>query len=188
MSYNESEVDRSESKKGLAKITRVEALGLWGKMCQVTEDLRRAFVDFLVDANSNEGPTDERVIFSDTPWEDTTAVSSEIARGPNAGKHVLFLDLDVEHVYVPSTTLGHGHLIINAPMSQDQMLRTLDKLMEVGVIEPGYANSARSRGAAWLRMPWVEKQWSSQPFTPKTGQTAEIVCATCEGGGCRDCR
>lgn len=128
-------------------------------LIRMADNLQRAFVDFLINADSKEGPTDERVVKDDTEWEESTAISSLIRRGPNAGKHILLLDLDCDHVYVPSSTPGHGHLIVNEPMDVQAMLGVLDQLSYAGIIEEGFAKSARHRGAAWLRLPWVKKSW-----------------------------
>ena len=122
------------------------------------DSCQRAHVDFLVNADSKHGPTDERIVRDNTRWEDTTAISSELKKGMYKGKHILLLDLDVPHIYVPSTQDGHGHLAVFAPMDAGRMFSTMDQLARVGVLEQGYADSARSRGAAWLRTPWTRKE------------------------------
>lgn len=151
---------------GEAGITRSEIYEKWANLVRLGEGLQKAFVDFLINADSKEGPTDERVVRDNTEWEDSTAMSSLITRGPDKGKHILMLDLDIRHAYVPSTTPGHGHLIIYKPMTQETMLRLLDRLGELDIIEPGFASSARHRGAAWLRLPWIKKLWGPSDPEP----------------------
>lgn len=73
------------------------------------------------------------------------------------GKHMLFLDLDVEHEYRPSSTDGHGHLAVNLDLEPDAMFLLMDILAAGGVIEVGYAKASRQRGYAGLRLPGVAK-------------------------------
>lgn len=139
-------------------LTQDEIVRRWPDYTGTLDSCRRAHVDFEVDADSRTPGADERVVRDYTRWEDTTAISSELKKGLHKGKHILLLDLDVPHVYVPSTQDGHGHLAVFVPMDKWEMQNTLDYLAKVGVLEQGYVDSAAHRGAAWLRTPWTRKE------------------------------
>lgn len=79
-------------------------------------------------------------------------------QGEGIETHALLLDLDIEHTYVPSSTPGHGHLLINAKLTQHEWLRVMNLLASVGVIEQGYREMSEKRGYASLRLPWVKKE------------------------------
>lgn len=67
------------------------------------------------------------------------------------------LDLDIEHLYFPSTTPGHGGLLLNVELNQELWLELLDVLERCGIIEGGFAEASRQRGYAALRTPWTDK-------------------------------
>ncbi len=84
---------------------------------------------------------------------DANVVSSHLP----TGKHAPILDLDFAHVYVPSTTPGHGHLYINRPTSRWRMIVMLWGLKVAGVIEPGFFWWSLRRGGTFVRRPNVRK-------------------------------
>lgn len=90
---------------------------------------------------------------------ESNTISSEIARDiPSVGgRHTVMLDIDVPAVLVPSSTPGHSHLYIDAAMEWPVLEALLKALANAGVIEPGYAGASISRGATFLRLPWVRK-------------------------------
>jgi hypothetical protein len=87
--------------------------------------------------------------------DQANVVGSKVADQP--GKHYILIDLDVPHVYTPSSTPGHGHLIIGVPVDFPDYLKVLEVLSSVGVVENGFANATKSRGEGWLRVPWAKK-------------------------------
>ena len=94
-------------------------------------------------------------------WEESNAIASTYRDDTHLkGKHALLLDLDVDHVYIPSSTKYHGHLIINTPrgLSFDDMMEILTVLNKHGILEPGYVSAAKARGKTWLRTPWAKKE------------------------------
>lgn len=68
------------------------------------------------------------------------------------------LDLDVPHTYVPSSTPGHGHLLIDVAMEPATWRKLMEALGEAGILESGYVESALRRGHSELRLPGVEKK------------------------------
>lgn len=71
--------------------------------------------------------------------------------------HMPVLDLDVEHLYYPSTTPGHGALLLNVCLTKDEHEELLALLERLGIIQPGFAEASRQRGYAALRTPWTDK-------------------------------
>lgn len=72
-------------------------------------------------------------------------------------KHVLLLDLDMEHFYVPSSTPGHGHLYINAELTYDQLYEILQPLVKYGIVQRGIYEGFLRRGWLSLRLPGQAK-------------------------------
>jgi hypothetical protein len=71
--------------------------------------------------------------------------------------HMPVLDLDFPLVAEPSTTPGHHHLYIDRAMSWDQLVKLMDVMEEIGLLEPGYVEAAKMRGYSSVRLPWIEK-------------------------------
>lgn len=103
---------------------------------------------------------------------DATLISSEIWMGaanvgveaveqhgwPEERLHAPALDLDFPCVLVPSSTKGHFHLYLNKPVPWSAYLKVLDAMVEAGLVEEGYVNAARRRGATHLRLPHIKKE------------------------------
>lgn len=85
---------------------------------------------------------------------DANVVSSQLMSG---GKHAPILDLDFPHVYVPSTTPGHGHLYLNVEISRWRMFVLLWGLYVGGVIEFGNFWWSLRRGGTFVRRVGVRK-------------------------------
>lgn len=79
-------------------------------------------------------------------------------QGEGIETHALLLDLDVEHVYVPSSTEGHGHLYVNVKLTRREWEAVMQALDNAGVIGNGFRQHSLQRGYASLRTPWVRKQ------------------------------
>lgn len=82
-------------------------------------------------------------------------VSSQIKGTTNL--HKVVLDLDMDAVLMPSSTVGHHHLIIDKAMTWTQYQKLLNALADAGVIETGFANASFKRGATYVRTPWTHK-------------------------------
>ena len=72
-------------------------------------------------------------------------------------EHLPVLDLDFPIVAEPSTTEGHFHLYIDRAMSWDQLVKLMDGMEEVGLLETGYVEAAKIRGYSSVRLPGVLK-------------------------------
>ncbi len=86
------------------------------------------------------------------------AITSAVA-GTAGRLHRPVLDLDVPHRYVPSTTPGHAHLLIDAPMAWTVYAQMLRALAVGGVIQRGFALSAGQRGYSAVALPGIAKVW-----------------------------
>ena len=71
------------------------------------------------------------------------------------------LDIDVNHIYVESTTPGHAHLYL-PPMKRWRMFIMLWGLRVAGVIEQGNFWWAIRRGGTFVRKPGIRKTDSEQ--------------------------
>ena len=103
----------------------------------------------------------QNVLEDNVEFEDATAVSSLITGGwmKDKGMHHPCLDIDIPHVYVPSTNPDHGHLILTGiTMDTEKYLKFLQVLADYGILEQGFVNVAKHRKQSWLRMPWITKQ------------------------------
>lgn len=69
------------------------------------------------------------------------------------GKHCLFLDLDMAHQHIPSTTPGHAHLFINADLSRDALQEIVDVLAKHKILQAGVKRGFDERGFLSLRIP-----------------------------------
>lgn len=93
----------------------------------------------------------------EAPLDQANLVVSRYAGG-GIETHALLLDLDVEHEYWPSSTEGHGHLLVNLKLTRQEWQRVMQVLRDVGVISPGYHDHSQRRGFASLRLPWIKKE------------------------------
>lgn len=79
--------------------------------------------------------------------------------------HLPVLDLDCRHTYIPSTTPGHGHLLLDVALNQEQFENLLNVLAECGILDYGYAKASLTRGYSAVRLPWIRKEVSlSDPW------------------------
>jgi len=148
----------------------------WLRFKTIAAFLRKAVVDFPLNGDSEtkvDEDWDERVVHHVNNWADANAVSSELSGSWDKGYHMVLLDLDIDHVYIPSSTPYHGHLILKTRLKQEAMQEVLEVLGKHGILQPGYVSAARHRKSAWLRVPWVKKteNWSfneGQGYNPTT--------------------
>lgn len=85
---------------------------------------------------------------------DTPNLTSSLALD---GKHYPVLDLDIPHALFPSTTPGHTHLYLDIPLEWDDYVEVLDVLAKHGIIQKGFAEWSKKRGASFVRTPWTGK-------------------------------
>jgi hypothetical protein len=97
----------------------------------------------------------------DSPDSADAAVwSSLIAHGPD-GMHSVMLDIDHRAAVIPTSTPGHHHLYIDVAVPWDKYLRLMEVMADCGLVEPGYVEASRQRGASYLRLPWISKEMTS---------------------------
>lgn len=77
-----------------------------------------------------------------------------------SGGGVLTLDTSKQLALIPSTTLGHHHLIMKVDMMWEQYAEFLHILAAAGIIENGYAKASIRKGWSAVRVPWVKKDRS----------------------------
>jgi hypothetical protein len=87
--------------------------------------------------------------------ENANAISSDIVGFPEY--HLPVIDIDFPVYALPSSTEGHSHLYIDVPMHETTFFKLLDALVDIGLVEEGYAEGAKRRGHSDLRRPWIKK-------------------------------
>lgn len=103
------------------------------------------------------GSAEPREVNSD-PWDDR---KTEMVLEKREGKHRVMLDLDCPHVYVPSSTEGHGHLIIDVPQDFNNLMALLNMMFDMGILQSGFAAATKHRGETWLRAPGITKTYET---------------------------
>lgn len=71
--------------------------------------------------------------------------------------HAPVLDLDVKHMYVPSSTEGKAHLYLDVPIPWSKYVKLLQIMAECGILEQGYVDASIARGYSAVRLPWISK-------------------------------
>lgn len=75
----------------------------------------------------------------------------------NVELHTPMLDLDIEHVFLPSSTPGHSHLYINTQLTAKKYRALLAALAEAGIVQQGILDQFDQHRATFLRLPDVKK-------------------------------
>lgn len=71
--------------------------------------------------------------------------------------HKPVLDIDLPICAEESSTEGHWHLIIDKEMPESIYFELLDAMLKANILEKGFVDAAKSRGASWIRTPWTKK-------------------------------
>ena len=103
---------------------------------------------------SGEEVIDEDQKYEDAGLYDANLVTSEVMDGV----HIPLIDLDMECALIESSTHGHNHLYINKSMPFEDLIKLLEVMVEVGLVQKGFLEGSRQRGAASLRLPHVKKE------------------------------
>jgi hypothetical protein len=77
--------------------------------------------------------------------------------GSDVAWHAPVIDLDMPCELLESSTKGHYHLLIDKPMQWADYKKLLTALLEVGIIEKGWYDSALALKASSVRMPGILK-------------------------------
>lgn len=74
------------------------------------------------------------------------------------GLHRPIFDFDgIECTLIPSSTPGNFHLYLEKEVEFDKFLKVLEAMVEAGLIQRGFHQLTRLRGAAYARKPGVKK-------------------------------
>lgn len=95
-------------------------------------------------------------------------ISSSVA---GSFMHAPVIDLDWPCRLVPSSTPGHFHLYIDCEVNSGAYFDMLDAMARAGVVEEGYANVSRERGASFVRKPQFPKGYFARKPTCPCGST-----------------
>lgn len=90
-----------------------------------------------------------------SPLVGAEAVTSRTKRNPD--RHAILVDLDHPAMLVASSTPGHLHLYIPGEWPWDHVMELFDVLVKLRLVEPGFRDASKARGASYLRLPWVAK-------------------------------
>ena len=66
-------------------------------------------------------------------------------------KHGPLFDLDMPHRYKPSSTKGHGHLIIDVVTNKNKYLKMLETLQRTDLQQTGFVNQMKYHGQTFIR-------------------------------------
>jgi hypothetical protein len=89
-------------------------------------------------------------------WNDKLEPGEELLIGSRWSSsphevHKVFLDIDVEHVYKPSRTPGHGHLILNCNVTTKELEILAEILAQLGINGAGNYRQIINHGQLFLR-------------------------------------
>lgn len=94
--------------------------------------------------------------YEDRPVTEANLITSLDTKGWGA-EHRPVLDIDFNAAILPSSTEGHCHLFIDKLMPQEDYFKLIDVMAEVGLLQPGFVNGSKRRGATSVRLPWISK-------------------------------
>lgn len=87
--------------------------------------------------------------------EDADVMSSQLKDPYRPTTHCPVLDLDFPCELMPSETPGHYHLKMDVPVEWDLYVKFLEAAADAGILERGYVNGAKARGATFIAThPW----------------------------------
>jgi hypothetical protein len=105
--------------------------------------------------DSDEPGADEWIDEPYSALEKANILSSEMETSPN---HRPVLDIDMPITVLESSTPGHHHLLIDRPMHWSNLVKLLDVMGEIGILERGYVDACKARGYTAVRLPWIRKE------------------------------
>lgn len=90
---------------------------------------------------------------AEAPLDSSDVISSLLPDG----MHAPAFDIDLPIRAIPSSTPDNWHLYIEKAITWEQYLALLWAFVEAGLVEQGYYEASKARGATHLRLPWVKK-------------------------------
>lgn len=158
----EGEPEMIHNKRFLAMINRLPLAGQ-----------RLAWVDFARGGYTEDEEADGRVVL-DPPLEEANVMTSLVDLASTTGRplpsaehttgpqevilHRPVIDIDHQVAVVESSTAGHSHLFVDVIMPWEDLVKLLEVLAEIGLVEPGYVGASKARGYTAVRLPWVSKE------------------------------
>lgn len=99
-------------------------------------------------------------VIVDAPVEEADLIGSKVSNAVMGyeAMHKPVIDVDVPVRLVPSSREGHSHLYIDTELTASQYGELLDVLVKVGLVERGVQAGYETRGATYVRPPWVKKR------------------------------
>lgn len=67
----------------------------------------------------------------------SSRIKDKVSLWTGQPKHKVFLDLDIRHHYVPSSTPGHGHLYIDVDLDENELRKFIEYLHQLGIVGVG---------------------------------------------------
>jgi len=157
----EEEPEMKISRKFLAMMNRLPLQGQ-----------RLAWVDFNRGGYTQDEEADGRVIL-DPPLEEANVITSLVDIDAMTGRRIVGAEkttgrsditlhrvvVDVDHpvTVVESSTAGHSHLYVDLMLPWEDLVKLLEVMADIGLVEPGYVSASKARGYTALRLPWVSK-------------------------------
>ena len=108
------------------------------------------------------GPVPETQKIDDADLAEANLISSEIVDGV----HIPLIDIDMDAALLPSSTPGHHHLYIDKNMPFEDLIKLLEVMVEVGIVQKGFLEGTKKRGFSSLRLPHVSK-YDQEEEAPK---------------------
>lgn len=125
------------------------------RYAQFVKDLHKCEVSFSDDSEAIETDNVAKILRDNLSVTEANSVGSKVLMTSNMHKPVLDLDMDV--LVVPSSTMGHQHLYINRELTWHDYSLLLNVLGHVGILQAGYVRASHARSESFLRTPWTRK-------------------------------
>lgn len=133
---------------------------------------RLAWVDFNRGGYTEEEEAEGRVVL-DSPPEESNVMTSLVDLASASGRSLVGADrttnpqdvvlhrpvIDIDHrvTVIESSTVGHSHFYVDLMMPWEDLVKLLEVMAEIGLVEPGYVNASKARGYTAVRLPWISK-------------------------------
>lgn len=88
---------------------------------------------------------------------DANIITSVIYQDDNNTIHLPLIDLDIEHLYIKSSSYGHAHLYLNTQLTHEEYRELLRVLHKCGIIGKGTFDQLERDGSTQLRLPGIIK-------------------------------
>jgi hypothetical protein len=120
---------------------------------------RLGWVDFLRGNSSDDEVQDTSVVLG-APLEEANIITSlmDLPNSSGMDMHKIVLDIDHKVTVVESSTAGHSHLYVDVMMPWEHVVKLMEVMAEIGLVEPGYVNASKARGYTAVRLPWISKE------------------------------